>query len=341
MVQDFPSRVRHAAVSDRMMLRANPRLVRRLQALSPGAAVDERDGERSRTDAELLDSEERFQALASCIPHLVWIADADGNISWYNGRWHEYTGTTFEEAQGSGWLNLQDSGQLPEVVTGWKAAIAGGFTFEREIPLRAADGSYSMFLTSIVPVKNQQGQVVHWVGTHTERKRSEGALAKSLASSERALKELADQKFALDQHAIVAITDVQGAITYVNEKFCSISQYSKEELIGQNHRILNSGHHPREFFIQLYKTITYGKVWHGEICNRAKDGSYYWVDTTIVPSVEANGKPRQYIAIRADITQRKRSEETLRERRSGRNLSWNSALLRFGRTDRRQHGEDR
>jgi len=97
MVQDFPSRVRHAAVSDRMMLRANPRLVRRLQALSPGAAVDESDGERSRTDAELLDSEERFQALASCIPHLVWIADADGNISWYNGRWHEYTGTTFEE----------------------------------------------------------------------------------------------------------------------------------------------------------------------------------------------------------------------------------------------------
>lgn len=128
------------------------------------------------------------------------------------------------------------------------------------------------------------------------------------------IKELGDYKYALDESSVVAITDRDGIITHANDNFCKISGYPRQELIGQDHRIINPGYHTKEFMAGLWQTITSGNIWRGEVKNRAKDGSYFWMDTVIVPFLDEQRKPYQYLALRTDITHRKEAEEQLEQR---------------------------
>jgi PAS domain S-box-containing protein len=246
------------------------------------------------------------------------MTDVQGTITYVNDKFCAISQYSKDELIGQNHRILNSGHHPKEFFQQMYHTIASGKVWHGEIKNRAKDGSIYWVDTTIVPFMSTEGKPSQYVAIRadiTDRKRGEEALKESLATSERALRELADQKFALDQHAIVAVTDVQGTITYVNDKFCAISKYPKAELIGQNHRILNSGHHPKEFFQLMYGTIANGKVWHGEIKNRAKDGSIYWVDTTIVPFMSSEGKPRQYVAIRADITNRKRAEEDVADQK--------------------------
>jgi len=157
----------------------------------------------------------------------------------------------------------------------------------------------------------------------TERE-GRGRAELALAASTRELNTL---NFALNQAAIVAATDARGKITFVNDNFCRISKYTREELLGQDHRIINSGRHTKAFFSQLWTDIQSGKVWHGQICNRAKDGSIYWVDTTIIPFRNDSGEIYQFMAIRHDITERKLAEEKLNEKESLARLGEMAAIV--------------
>lgn len=163
------------------------------------------------------------------------------------------------------------------------------------------DGTKADFELSIQPIP--EGIFILSIDI-TERKKTEKQLAGRI-------KELSDYKEALDESAIVAITDEKGIIKHVNKNFCEISKYRSDELIGQDHRIINSGYHTKEFIKNLWATIANGSTWKGELKNRAKDGTIYWVDTTIVPFLNEENKPYQYLAIRSDITERKKSEEEL------------------------------
>jgi len=161
-------------------------------------------------------------------------------------------------------------------------------------------------------VHDESGKLLYYEGTVqdiTNIREMQEALQLSERTAKQSLDELKYQKFALDKHAIVAVTDIHGRITYANDKFCEISGYSRDELIGQDHAILNSGFHPKGFFKKMYLILSNREVWHDEVCNLTKDGNFYWVDTTIAPYIGDDGKPQSYIAICTDITQRIAAEK--------------------------------
>lgn len=240
---------------------------------------------------------------------IVAVTDPQGKITYVNDKFCAISKYPREELLGQDHRIINSGFHPPEFIRDLWQTIAHGKVWHGEIKNRAKDGTFYWVDTTIVPFLNESGKPRQYIAIRadiTGRKLAEERLREST-------KEVLDLKAALDEHAIVAVTDPQGKITSVNDKFCAISKYPREELLGQDHRIINSGFHPKEFIRDLWTTIARGQVWHGEIKNRAKDGTFYWVDTTIVPFLNAQGKPRHYIAIRADITERKNAEAALQE----------------------------
>lgn len=239
---------------------------------------------------------------------IVAITDRKGIIKFVNEKFCEISQYSAEELLGQDHRIINSGHHSPDFFKLMWKTIGNGRIWRGEIRNRAKDGTFYWVDTTIVPFLDDEGKPYQYVAIRTDitkRKKAEEDLGKTM-------RQLADLKYAIEESSIVAITDQQGTIQYVNDRFCQISKYSREELLGQDHRIINSGEHPKEFFRDLWKTIGQGKVWKGEIRNRAKDGAYYWVDTTIVPFVNDQGKPYQYVSIRNDITDRKMTEELMR-----------------------------
>ena len=255
---------------------------------------------------ELRQSEERFRLLVEgARDYAIFMLGPDGRVVSWNEGAERIHGYEVSEVVGEHFSVFYAEEGIERGLPGEELRLAATEgRFEEEGFRVRKDGAPFRAEVVIMALRDEAGNLrgfSHVTRDITARKEAEEALRSSLRS-------LADLKAALDESAIVAITDQHGKITYVNDKFCEISKYYMEELVGQDHSILNSGFHAREHFEDLWNTIARGDVWRGEIRNQARDRSPYWVDMTIVPFLDEAGEPDQYFAICNDITRYKKAE---------------------------------
>ncbi|MBI1185699.1 PAS domain S-box protein [bacterium] len=249
---------------------------------------------------ELLQTEKKFRHALASMHEGVLIVDTTLHLIYVNEAF-------------LGFFNVEQSNLQNKLITGIFTNSQGRF-FCNRIEECVASGQHDTFSLQLnyngidkvlqIGLNPVQEGVFITCADQTEKAQLSAELDKNLNY-------LSDYKSALDESAIVAITDHRGIITHVNDNFCRISQYSANELIGNDHSMVNSGYHSKEFMKDLWRKILSGERWNGEIKNLAKDGSYYWVDTSIVPFLDAENKPYQFLAIRFDITKRKNAEQKL------------------------------
>ncbi len=271
-----------------------------------GVAIDVSEGKRAAV--ALLESEERFRSAFKDAGIGMAIVGLDGRWERVNPALCDILGYTREELLEKTFQDITHPDDLAGDLSHVQELVAGKrrtYHMEKRYIHRAGHIVGARLTVSLV--RTTAGQPVHFISQIedvTERQRAEEALRASTA-------ELSRLKVALDEHALVTITDVQGRITYANDKFCRGSGYSRSELIDQSHRLVKSDRHTPEFFAELWSTISRGDIWKGQICNRAKDGTLFWAETTIVPFLGVDGRPAHYVAIRVDVTERVRLEESL------------------------------
>ncbi len=265
--------------------------------------------QRARALANSMTAElDRMARVVQHTANAVTIMDRDMRIAWVNHGFSQITGYSFEEARGKTPSELLTSGRSDD--SSIQALIDGaiqGTPCRVELINRAKDGHEYWTDTEVQPMRDQQGELIGFmeIGTDvTVQKQTQRRLEVAMRES-RALLD------SLEIHAIVSITDADGIIVEANDAFLNISRYSRDELIGSNHNIVNSGFHSQAFWQEFWRTISSGMPWRGEICNKAKDGTLYWVDSMIAPFVGDDGGIEKYISIRIDISARKQAEKAL------------------------------
>lgn len=275
-------------------------------------------------------SERDFRGIFENAPLGISYLDLKGRIEKTNQAFASMLGYTPEELTGITFDELTAKEDLPLSKRTFEELIEGNSAprqIEKRYITREGRPLWVNASASLLePEHEGESHVIVLVENIQARKMAEDKL-------EETLKEFSDFKYALDASSIVAITDAEGVIIYANDLFCRVSGYTREELIGAEHRIVNSGRHPRSFFKELWDTITAGEVWRGEVCNQAKDGTFYWVDTTIVPFLDSSDTPYQYIAIRKNITERKEAEEQLRTSEKRFRSIFENAAIGIGQVD--------
>lgn len=305
-ITDAAEAVRAGRVDTRARLQGDDEaavVARGFNAMLDALARDE--AELRAAQAQLDASRERLDLAMRGSNDGLWDWDLRANRVYFSPRWKSMLGYAEEEiGDGPGeWEQRVHPLDMSQVRADLQAHLDGRVPlYESAHRMRHKDGRWIWILDRGLCLRDAAGAPYRMVGTHTD-------------ISERVSleKELSRYKRALDEHAIVSMTDAAGTVIFANPRFTAISGYSQDELVGQNHRILNAGVHSREFFRDLWRTISSGHVWNGEICNRAKDGHLYWVLTTIVPFLGDDGRPERYFSIRADITALKLAEQALHE----------------------------
>ncbi|UCJ12540.1 MAG: PAS domain S-box protein [Phormidium sp. PBR-2020] len=265
--------------------------------------------ERKTTEQNLRDSEEKFRQLADVVDAVLWIIHCDRRdciyvSPGYERIWQKPLQELFISPDA--WSESLHPGDRARVLAAIPKQLQG--QYDEEYRILRPDGEIRWIRDRAFPILNEQGQPYRIAGIAEDIT----DLKQAAQENQKLFQQLTAFKLALDESAIAAITDADGVITYANDRFLDISGYRREELLGKTHRLVNSGYHPPSFFKDLWSTILRGEVWRGEVCNRAKDGSIYWVDSTVVPFLDAQGKPVQFLAVRFNITARKTAEFALK-----------------------------